>query len=124
MKPTPEQRMKMTRYVAVFVGIVPLVGVALAPELLSLSFFTRALRTSIAVVAAMGFYLPYFNSNRGATIGLAASGIATTVWYLLDNPFGIDNMYIAIIIPFLVLVIDRFFSPPAKKDQPLKGELS
>lgn len=72
----------------------------------------------------MGFYLPYFNSNRGATIGLTASGVTTTVWYLLDNPFGIDNMYIAIIIPFLVLVIDRLFSPPAKKDQPLKGELS
>ncbi|GLF86261.1 sodium:solute symporter family protein [Bacillus sp. FSL R5-0654] len=124
MNPTPEQRMKITRYVAVLVGIVPLVGVALAPELLSLSFFTRALRTSIAVVAAMGFYLPYFNSNRGATIGLAASGVTTTVWYLLDNPFGIDNMYIAIIIPFLVLVIDRLISPPAKKDQSLKGELS
>lgn len=122
-KPSPEQRMKVTRYVAVMVGIVPLVGVALAPELLSLSFFTRALRTSIAVVAAMGFYLPYFNSNRGATIGLAASGIATTVWYLLDNPFGIDNMYVAIIIPFLVLVMDRWISPPAKKDQSLKGEL-
>lgn len=71
----------------------------------------------------MGFYLPYFNSNRGATIGLAASGIATTVWYLLDNPFGIDNMYVAIIIPFLVLVMDRWISPPAKKDQSLKGEL-
>ena len=57
------------------------------------AFFTRALRTSIAVVAAMGFYLPYFNSNRGATIGLTLSGITTTVWYLLatvETPTKID----------------------------------
>ena len=65
---------------------------------------------------AMGFYLPYFNSNRGATIGLTLSGITTTVWYLLDNPFGIDNMYIAIIVPFIVLVLDRLISSPAKKE--------
>ncbi len=53
--PTPEQRMKITRYVSIIIGFIPLLGVALAPELLTLSFFTRALRTSIAVVAAMGF---------------------------------------------------------------------
>ena len=123
MNPTPEQRMKITRHVAVLVGIVPLVGVALAPELLSLSFYKGASNIDRRC-SSNGLYLPYFNSNRGATIGLAASGVTTTVWYLLDNPFGIDNMYIAIIIPFLVLVIDRLISPPAKKDQSLKGELS
>ncbi|PTM56556.1 sodium:solute symporter family protein [Desmospora activa] len=109
-KPSPEQRLKMTRVVSIVVGIVPLVGVAFAPELLTLSFFTRALRTSIAVVAAMGFYLPHFSSNRGATIGLTASGVMTSAWYLLDDPFGIDNMYIAIVVPFLVLVIDKLIS--------------
>ncbi|KAA6447709.1 sodium:solute symporter family protein [Bacillus swezeyi] len=106
-KPTQEKQLRMTRIISVVVGIIPLVGVAFAPELLALSFFTRALRTSIAVVAAMGFYLPFFSSNRGATIGLAASGIGTTVWWLLDNPFGIDNMYIAVITPFIVMIIDR-----------------
>ncbi|BCE03953.1 MAG: sodium:solute symporter family protein [Bacillus sp. (in: Bacteria)] len=121
--PTPEQRIKITRYVSIIIGFIPLLGVALAPELLTLSFFTRALRTSIAVVAAMGFYLPYFNSNRGATIGLTLSGITTTVWYLLDNPFGIDNMYIAIIVPFIVLVLDRLISSPAKKESNVEEEL-
>ncbi len=116
-KPSPEQQMKMTRIISVVVGIIPLLGVVLAPELLTLSFFTRALRTSIAVVAAMGFYLPFFSSNRGATIGLAMSGIFTTVWYLLGNPFGIDNMYVAVITPFIVMVIDRFIGGKDKKSE-------
>lgn len=75
------------------------------------------MRTSIAVVAAMGFYLPFFSSNRGATIGLAMSGIFTTVWYLLGNPFGIDNMYVAVITPFIVMVIDRFIGGKDKKSE-------
>jgi solute:Na+ symporter, SSS family len=107
-KPSPEKLMKMTRIVSIAVGFVPLIGVVLAPELLSLSFFTRALRTSIAVVAAMGFYLPFFSTNRGATIGLGLSGVLTSVWYLLGDPYGIDNMYIAVITPFIVMVIDRY----------------
>ncbi|MDR4949614.1 sodium:solute symporter family protein [Neobacillus cucumis] len=123
-KPTPEQQLKMTRILSVVVGLIPLLGVVLAPELLTLSFFTRALRASIAVVAAMGFYLPHFSSNRGATIGLAVSGISTTVWYLLDNPFGIDNMYIAVITPFVVMVIDRLIggnNDKSQKDSRLKA---
>lgn len=112
---TPEKRMKMTRIIAVIVGIIPLIGVAFAPELLSLSFFTRALRAAIAVVAGMGFFLPLYSSNRGATLGLSLSAIATTVWYLLGDPYGIDNMYIAVVTPMIVMFIDRFIGKPQQK---------
>ncbi|MCF2132562.1 hypothetical protein L1I79_40140, partial [Strepomyces sp. STD 3.1] len=122
-KPSPEKLMKVTRIASIVVGFVPLIGVVLAPELLSLSFFTRALRTSIAVVAAMGFYLPFFSTNRGATFGLGLSGVLTSVWYLLGDPYGIDNMYIAVITPFIVMVIDRYIGGNKKQKISESSEL-
>jgi SSS family solute:Na+ symporter len=40
---------------------------------------------------------------------LIVSGIATTAWYLLGNPFGIDNMYVAVVTPAIVLALARLF---------------
>ena len=106
-QPTPEREFLATRRMAVVIGFVPLVFVFFAPGLLQLSFFTRALRLSISIVAMIGFYLPFFTSNRGATAGLLAASVTTTVWYLLDNPYGIDNMYVALVTPAIVIFIDK-----------------
>lgn len=108
-QPTPEREFAATRRMAVLVGFIPLVFVFFAPGLLQLSFFTRALRLSISIVAMIGFYLPFFSSNRGATAGLLAATVTTTIWYLLDNPCGIDNMYIALATPAIVIFIDKLF---------------
>lgn len=106
-KPTPERELKMTRVFSIVIAIVPLVFVFFIPEILKLSFFTRALRLSVTMVAMMGFYQPLFASNRGATAGLIGAAVSTTVWYLLGNPFGIDNMYIAAATPLVVMAIER-----------------
>lgn len=106
-KPTPERELKMTRVFSIVIAIVPLVFVFFIPEILKLSFFTRALRLSVTMVAMMGFYLPLFASNRGANAGLIGAAVSTTVWYLLGNPFGIDNMYIAAATPLVVMAIER-----------------
>lgn len=74
---------------------------------MKLSFFTRALRLTISVVAVLGFYLPFFNSTRGANVGLIVSAVGTAVWYILDNPFGIDNIYIALIVPAIVMFFEK-----------------
>ncbi|MDR3412191.1 MAG: sodium:solute symporter family protein [Formivibrio sp.] len=108
-KPTQEQEFKVTRYLSLAIGFFPLIFVFFAPGLLKLSFFTRALRLSIAVIAMIGFFLPFFSGNRGAIIGLLGSVVGTTVWYLLDNPYGIDNMYIALAIPAVVVFIEKLF---------------
>lgn len=108
-QPTPEGEFLATRRMALLIGFIPLVFVFFAPGLLQLSFFTRALRLSISIVAMIGFYLPFFSSNRGATAGLLAATVTTTIWYLLDNPYGIDNMYIALATPALVIFIDKLF---------------
>ncbi|MBR0755427.1 sodium:solute symporter family protein [Bradyrhizobium jicamae] len=117
-QPSPERELKMTRVFSIIIGIVPLVFVFFIPEILKLSFFTRALRLSITIVAMMGFYLPLFSTNRGATAGLIGAALSTTVWYLLGNPFGIDNMYIAAVTPLIVMAIERVALPRTPAAQP------
>lgn len=120
-KPNIDQELKTTRLIALVIGFIPLFFVFFVPEILNLSFFTRALRLSIAVVAMIAIYLPFFGSGRGATLGLIASSISTSVWYLLNNPYGIDNMYIALITPALVIALEHVF-PRLIGHQPDKKE--
>jgi SSS family solute:Na+ symporter len=120
-KPTPERELQVTRLLSLAIGFLPLIFVFFAPGLLKLSFFTRALRLSLAVVAMIGFFLPFFNGSRGAIIGLIASVIGTTAWYLLGDPFGIDNMYVALVIPALVILVEKLFH---RNDNALGAESS
>ncbi|ARJ41126.1 sodium:solute symporter [Pantoea alhagi] len=105
--PTPEREFKMTRWLSLAIGFLPLIFVLFVPEVLKLSFFTRAIRLSISVVAMMAFYLPFFKSTRGANAGLIGACVVTSVWYLLGDPFGINNMYIALITPAVIMVLDH-----------------
>lgn len=114
--PTPEREFKMTRWISIGIGFFPLLFVLFFPEVLKLSFFTRAIRLSITVVAIMAFYLPWFKSTRGANAGLIGACVVTSVWFLIGNPFGIDNMYVALITPAIIMVIDRCI--PSRQSQP------
>jgi SSS family solute:Na+ symporter len=105
--PTPDVELRMTRWISLVVGFLPLVFVLFVPQILALSFFTRALRLSVSVVALIGIYMPFFSSKRGAVWGLVLATLATTVWYLIGNPFGIDNMYVALLTPAVVLVLSK-----------------
>jgi SSS family solute:Na+ symporter len=112
-RPTAERELRATRLISVVVGFLPLVFVLFVPQILALSFFTRALRLTVTVVALMGIYLPLFNSSRGAIWALVVATIATTIWYLLHNPLGIDNMYVALVAPAVVMCIERLLGPSA-----------
>ncbi|MFJ2603013.1 sodium:solute symporter family protein [Pantoea agglomerans] len=114
--PTPEREFKMTRWISIGIGFFPLLFVLFFPEVLKLSFFTRAIRLSITVVAIMAFYLPWFKSTRAANAGLIGACVVTSVWFLMGNPFGIDNMYVALITPAIIMVIDRCI--PSRQSQP------
>lgn len=118
--PTPEREFKMTRWLSLAIGFLPLLFVLFVPEVLKLSFFTRAIRLSISVVAMMAFYLPFFKSARGANAGLIGACVVTSVWYLLGDPFGINNMYIALITPAVIMALDHLIpqkQPVAKTKQ-------
>lgn len=105
--PTPDVELRMTRWISLIVGFLPLIFVLFVPQILALSFFSRALRLSVSVVALIGIYLPFFSGKRGAVSALIVATLATTLWYLLGNPFGIDNMYVALVTPAIVLVIGK-----------------
>ncbi|MDL4914152.1 MAG: sodium:solute symporter family protein [Enterobacterales bacterium endosymbiont of Blomia tropicalis] len=113
--PTPEREFKMTRWISIAIGFFPLLFVLFFPEVLKLSFFTRAIRLSITVVAIMAFYLPWFKSTRGANAGLIGACVVTSVWFILGNPFGINNMYVALTTPAIIMVIDRCI--PSRQSQ-------
>jgi SSS family solute:Na+ symporter len=119
-KPTAEQEFRTARVMSIFIGFIPLIFVFFAPGLLHLSFFTRALRLSISIVAVIGFYLPFFSSNRGATVGLLAAAVTTTAWYLAGDPLGIDNMYVALVTPPLVIFIEKLFHWNSEAPQAVK----
>jgi SSS family solute:Na+ symporter len=104
--PSQEAQLRMSRLLSVPIGFLPLLFVFFAPQVLHLSFFTRALRLSISVVAIFAFYLPRFGTNRGATIGLIAATVTTTAWYVMGDPYGIDDIYIALATPAVVMLLD------------------
>ena len=112
--PTQEQEFRATWIISFVIALAPLIFVFYVPAILKLSFFTRALRLSIGIVAVIGFYLPLFSSGRGATLGLLAAAILTSVWYVLGDPFGIDNMYIAGVTPMVVMAIEHVLSWPRR----------
>ena len=116
-KPSEEKEFKMTRIFSLLIGFLPLILVLFVPEVLKLSFFTRAIRLSISVVAVMAFYLPFFKSARGANAGLIAACVVTSAWYLMGDPYGINNMYIALITPAIVMAIDRIIPNKALKTE-------
>jgi SSS family solute:Na+ symporter len=116
--PTPEQEFKATRWMSLLIGFLPLIFVLLVPEVLKLSFFTRAIRLSITVVAIIAFYAPFFKSTRGANAGLIGACVVTSVWYLLGDPFGINNMYIALLTPAVIMVLDRLIPNKADRKAP------
>ncbi|KWI45204.1 sodium:solute symporter [Burkholderia pseudomultivorans] len=120
--PTPDVELRMTRWISLIVGFLPLIFVLFVPQILALSFFSRALRLSVSVVALIGIYLPFFSGKRGAVSALIVATLATTLWYLFGNPFGIDNMYVALVTPAIVLVIGKllFHGDGARlRDKPL-----
>ncbi|MGU3463664.1 sodium:solute symporter family protein [Methylobacterium sp. C33D] len=108
-KPTPERELRVSRLLAIPIAFLPLLLVIFAPQVLHLSFFTRALRLAVTVVAVFAFYFPRFGSNRGATLGLVGAAVTTTGWYVMGDPFGIDDIYIALITPAVIIGLDRLF---------------
>jgi SSS family solute:Na+ symporter len=113
VKPGEKHKLIATRILSIVLGLLPIPFAMLMPALLKTIFFARALRTSISVVAVCMFFLPFFSSSAGAFWGLLLATVAATVWFLLGNPFGIDNIYVALIAPLLIMVMDHYWKRQA-----------
>jgi solute:Na+ symporter, SSS family len=112
VKPSEKRQIVAVRIIAVVLGLLPIPFALYVPALLKTVFFARALRTSVAVVALFMFYAPRIGNNTSAALGLTLSIVFTTVWFAMNNPFGIDNMYIALGTPIIAMLIGQIF----KKD--------
>jgi len=77
--------------------------------LLKTVYYARALRASLTVIVLFMFYAPKVGSKRSATVSLVLSVLFTTIWFVLKNPLGIDNMYIAVATPFVCLLAGASF---------------
>jgi SSS family solute:Na+ symporter len=96
---------------------------------LQVTFLAKAIRASLSVLVLLVFYAPWFGSRTGALVSILCSLIATIAWFLMGNPFGIDNAYIALVVPLIIMglsfLVERTFRGrinPATAENP--GPLS
>jgi SSS family solute:Na+ symporter len=98
------------RIIAIVLCALPLPFVWFVPDILGVVFLSRGLRAAIGVLVVFMFYLPSIGSGRGAIVGLLSSLVGTTTWYALDDPFGVDNTYVAIALPIMCMLIDALIT--------------
>ncbi|MCS2607798.1 sodium:solute symporter family protein [Halomonas dongshanensis] len=87
----------------IFAGLVPISLAIFASGVLEVTFLAKALRTALAVLVLMMFYAPHFGSQRGAFLSIIASLVVTVSWFLMGNPYGIDNAYVALVTPLIIM---------------------
>ena len=119
VKPSPKKQIIAIRVLAIFLGLLPIPFALYVPALLKTVFFARALRTSIAVIALFMFYAPRIGNKSGATMGLILSVVFTTIWFAMNNPFGIDNMFIALATPIIAMLISHMFNNKKNQENPI-----
>jgi SSS family solute:Na+ symporter len=106
---TDAEALRFSRISTIMMGLLPIPFAIYVPQILNTLFFARGLRTSISAVVVLMFYAPHFSSGRGATIGMLIAAIVTTVWYLANNPFKIDSIYIAAATPLIIMGLDHLY---------------
>jgi SSS family solute:Na+ symporter len=107
VKPNEKHNIWATRVVSVIVGFAPIPFALYVPAMIRTYFFARSLRTAITILLLFMLYKPVMASNTGGAVALTLAVVATTVWFAAGNPFGIDNMYIALAIPAPVILVDH-----------------
>ncbi|GAA5120477.1 sodium:solute symporter family protein [Pseudonocardia adelaidensis] len=92
--------------VATFVaGVLPIVLALLAKDVLAVTFLAKSLRAALAVLIVLMFYKPGYGSSRAAFWSIVAALVTTTGWFLAGDPFGVDNAYIAVATPLVIMTV-------------------
>jgi SSS family solute:Na+ symporter len=101
---------RFVRIATIAFGLVPVILALTTTNILHVAYLGKALRSSLAVLVLLAFYAPRFGTKTGAFLGLAASLPATISWYLLGDPFGVDNAYIAAATPLVFMSLTSAMS--------------
>jgi solute:Na+ symporter, SSS family len=108
-QPCERGSLMFIRIATVTMGLLPIALAIYTPNVLSVTFLGKALRTSLSVLVLLVFYAPTFGSKIGAFLSILLSPIATIGWFMIGNPYGIDNAYIALLVPLVVMGIGNLF---------------
>jgi solute:Na+ symporter, SSS family len=91
------------RVATLVAGVVPIALALFARDVLAVTFLAKSLRAALAVLVVLVFYRPGFGGRRGAVVAIFASLVTTTAWFLAGDPFGVDNAYIAVATPLVIM---------------------
>ena len=100
---TEKSSLTFIRVATVVMGLLPIVLAIYTPNILSMTFLGKALRASLSVLVLFVFFAPWFGTKLGAFLSILASLTATIAWFMMGNPFGIDNAYVALLVPLIVM---------------------
>jgi SSS family solute:Na+ symporter len=103
-KQADEKRsLNFIRITTIVVGLLPIALAIYTPNILQMTFLAKAIRASLSVLVLLVFYAPWFGTKAGALFSILSSLVATIAWFLMGNPFGIDNAYVALVIPLIIM---------------------
>ncbi|HYH33302.1 MAG TPA: sodium:solute symporter family protein [Pseudonocardia sp.] len=86
-------------------GVVPIALALFADNVLAVTFLAKSLRAALAVLIVLMFYKPGYGSSRAAVVSIFAALVTTVGWFLIGEPFGIDNAYIAVATPLVIMTV-------------------
>lgn len=107
--PTDKGSLRFIRIATVVMGLLPIILAIYTPNVLSMTFLSKALRASLSVLVFFVFYAPTFGTKDGAFLSILVSLVATVAWFIMGNPYGIDNAYVALVVPLVVMAISNLF---------------
>ena len=107
--PSEKNSLMFIRAATIVMGLLPIILAIYTPNVLSMTFLGKALRASLSVLVLFVFYMPAFGSKGGAFLSIVMSLIATIAWFMMGNPFGIDNAYVALAVPLVVMTLSNLF---------------
>ncbi len=107
--PSEKSSLLFIRGATIVMGLLPIILAIYTPNVLSMTFLGKALRASLSVLVLFVFYAPMFGNKTGAFVSIIASLIATIAWFMMGNPYGIDNAYVALVVPLVVMGFSNLF---------------
>ena len=98
-----KRSLNFIRVTTIIVGLLPIVLAIYTPNILQMTFLAKAIRASLSVLVLLVFYAPWFGTKTGALFSILCSLVATIAWFMMGNPFGIDNAYVALVVPLIIM---------------------
>jgi SSS family solute:Na+ symporter len=98
-----KRSLNFIRLTTIVVGLLPIALAIYTPNILQMTFLAKAIRASLSVLVLLVFYAPWFGTRTGALVSILGSLVVTIGWFLMGNPFGIDNAYVALVVPLVIM---------------------